>query len=39
MDETMAVAAADRLIHHGYTFELKGESYRKKTAKAVTSAA
>ncbi|HAJ0157190.1 TPA: transposase, partial [Escherichia coli] len=23
--------------HHGYMFELKGESYRKKTAKAVTS--
>lgn len=28
-----------RTIHHGYMFELKGESYRKKTAKAVTSAA
>ena len=28
----------DRLIHHGYMFELKGESYRKKTAKAVPSA-
>ncbi len=39
VDETMAVAAADRLIHHGYIFELKGESYRKKTAKAVTSVA
>lgn len=39
VDETMAVAAADRLIHHGYMFELKGESYRKKTAKAVTSVA
>ena len=39
VDETMAVAAADRLIHHGYMFELNGESYRKKTAKAVTSAA
>ncbi|WP_249822563.1 IS21-like element helper ATPase IstB, partial [Escherichia coli] len=38
VDETMAVVAADRLIHHGYMFELKGESYRKKTAKAVTSA-
>ncbi len=37
VDETMAVVAADRLIHHGYMFELKGESYRKKTAKAVTS--
>jgi len=36
VDETMAVAAADRLIHHGYIFELKGESYRKKTSKAVT---
>lgn len=34
VDETMA--AANRLIHHGYMFELKGESYRKKTAKAVT---
>lgn len=39
VDETMAVAAADRLIHHGYMFELKGDSYRKKTAKAVTSVA
>ncbi|GCT39981.1 hypothetical protein HmCms171_03726 [Escherichia coli] len=39
VDETMAVAVADRLIHHGYMFELNGESYRKKTAKAVTSAA
>ena len=38
-DETIAVAAADRPPHHGYMFELKGESYRKKTAKAVTSAA
>ncbi len=36
--DPLAVAAADRLIHHGYMFELKGESYRKKTAKAVTSA-
>ncbi len=36
VDEIMA--AADWLIHHGYMFELKGESYRKKTAKAVTSA-
>ncbi|EBX5888755.1 hypothetical protein DP761_22890 [Salmonella enterica subsp. enterica] len=36
-DEMMAVAAADRLIHHGYMFELKGENYSKKTAKAVTS--
>ncbi len=35
VDEVMA--AADRLIHHGYMFELKGESYRKKTVKAVTS--
>nr|WP_318839318.1 ATP-binding protein [Serratia symbiotica] len=32
----MAVAAADRLIHHGYIFEVTGESYRKKTSKAVT---
>ncbi len=39
VDETMAVAAADRQIHHGYMFELKGESYRKKTAKAVTNVA
>lgn len=39
VDETMAVAATERLIHHGYMFELKGESYRKKTAKAVTRAA
>ncbi|BBJ59542.1 hypothetical protein EATA6166_31100 [Enterobacter asburiae] len=39
VDETMAVAAADRLIHYGYMFELKGESYRKKTAKEVTSVA
>lgn len=29
-EETMTVAAADRLIHHGYMFELKGESYRKR---------
>lgn len=36
VDETMAVAAADRLIHHEYIFEVKGESYRKKTSKAVT---
>ncbi|NJC99634.1 DUF815 domain-containing protein, partial [Candidatus Erwinia dacicola] len=36
VEETMAVAAADRLIHHGYIFELKGESYRKKTSKAIT---
>ncbi|EBM3801884.1 DUF815 domain-containing protein [Salmonella enterica] len=34
VDETMAVAAADRLIHHGYIFEVTGESYRKKTSKA-----
>ncbi|EAA3138416.1 hypothetical protein RM02_004061 [Salmonella enterica subsp. enterica] len=33
-DETMVVVAADRLIHQGYMFKLKGESYRKKTAKA-----
>ena len=30
-DKSMAVAAADRLIHHCYLFELQGESYRKKT--------
>jgi DNA replication protein DnaC len=36
VDETMAVAAADRLIHHGYIFEVTGESYRKKTSKTVT---
>nr|WP_284700466.1 ATP-binding protein [Serratia symbiotica] len=34
MDETMAVAAADRLIHRGYIFEVTGESYRKKMSKA-----
>jgi DNA replication protein DnaC len=34
VDETMAVAAADRLILHGYIFEVTGESYRKKTSKA-----
>ena len=34
--EPMAGAAADRLIHHGYIFEVTGESYRKKTSKAVT---
>ncbi len=34
VDETMAVAAADRLIHHGYIFEVTGESYREKTSKA-----
>ncbi|USS95154.1 ATP-binding protein [Serratia symbiotica] len=34
VDETMAVAAADRLIHHGYIFEVTGESYRKKMSKA-----
>ena len=39
VDETMAVAAADRLSHHGYMFELKGESYSKKAAKAVTKVA
>jgi DNA replication protein DnaC len=39
VDETMAVAAADRLVHHGYLFELKGESYRKKMAKVKTEAA
>jgi DNA replication protein DnaC len=36
LDETMAVAVSDRLIHHGYIFEVTGESYRKKTSKAVT---
>ncbi|MGS8722463.1 ATP-binding protein, partial [Salmonella enterica subsp. enterica serovar Infantis] len=39
VDETMAESAADRLIHHVYMFELKGERYRKKTPKAVTTAA
>nr|WP_284700478.1 ATP-binding protein [Serratia symbiotica] len=34
VNETMAVAAADRLIHRGYIFEVTGESYRKKTSKA-----
>ena len=32
VDDTMA--AADRLIHYGYIFEVTGESYRKKTSKA-----
>ena len=36
VDETMPVAAADRLVHHGYIFQITGESYRKKTSKAVT---
>lgn len=27
VDETMAVAAADRLIYHCYLFEIQGESY------------
>ena len=34
VEETMAVAAADRLIHRGYIFEVTGESYRKKMSKA-----
>lgn len=33
VDKTMAVAATNRLIHHGYMFDLKGENYRKKTAR------
>ncbi|QLK87352.1 hypothetical protein E3U36_02695 [Arsenophonus endosymbiont of Aphis craccivora] len=39
VDETMAVAAVDRLIHHGYLFELRGESYRKKMARVKIGAA
>lgn len=31
VDKTMAVAAADRLIHHAYLFELQGDSYRRKS--------
>lgn len=34
MDKTMAVAAADRLIHHATIFELNVESYRKRAALA-----
>ncbi|WP_284700476.1 IS21-like element helper ATPase IstB [Serratia symbiotica] len=34
VDETMAMAATDRLIHRGYIFEVTGESYRKKMSKA-----
>jgi DNA replication protein DnaC len=30
VDETMAVAAADRLIHHGYMFELKEKATGKR---------
>lgn len=31
VDKTMAVAAADRLIHHAHLFELQGDSYRRKS--------
>ena len=31
-DSTMAVAAIDRLIHHGLIIEIQGESYRRKSA-------
>ena len=34
VDKTMAVAAADRLIHHATILELNVESYRKKTARS-----
>jgi DNA replication protein DnaC len=33
VDKIMAVAAADRLIHHATILELNVESYRKKTAR------
>jgi DNA replication protein DnaC len=33
-DKSMAVAAVDRLIHHGNIIELEGESYRKKAAQS-----
>jgi DNA replication protein DnaC len=36
IDKTMAVAAADRLIHHATILELNVESYRKKAALART---
>ncbi|EDQ2876735.1 hypothetical protein XI89_003506 [Salmonella enterica subsp. enterica] len=36
VDEIMTVAAVDSLIHHGYIFEVTGDSYRKKKSKAVT---
>lgn len=32
-DDSMTVAAVDRLIHHAHIIELEGESYRKKAAK------
>ncbi len=31
-DSTMAVAAIDRLIHHGLIIEIQAESYRRKSA-------
>lgn len=31
-DTTMTVAAIDRLVHHAHIIQLKGESYRRKTA-------
>ena len=31
-DKAMAVAAADRLVHHATILEINGESYRKRTA-------
>lgn len=33
-DKQMAIAAVDRLIHHGIVLELSAESYRKREAKA-----
>jgi DNA replication protein DnaC len=32
IDKTMAVAAADRLVHHATILEINAESYRKRTA-------
>jgi len=34
MDQTMAVAAVDRLVHHAIILELNAESYRRKNALA-----
>ncbi|MCB1080701.1 MAG: IS21-like element helper ATPase IstB [Chlamydiia bacterium] len=31
-DKAMAIAAADRLVHHATILDINGESYRKKTA-------
>ena len=32
IDKAMAVAAADRLVHHATILDIQGESYRKRTA-------